>query len=349
MTTKELSQNSVEEQANAWLVCLYSEQISDATKEDFLTWLQASKKHASVYKQVEQAWRDIPLAENIVEHESLVEHKGTVAAQSQADVEQTQTNKVVSIANRSHKKMNTLLAIAASLIITITGYTLWWPQASQTQQYATAVGELKTITLPDNSLVYLAAKSTFTSYFSANERKVNLTSGTAYFDIEPNKNKPFYVVAGASEITVIGTEFEVRKGQEHTRISVTEGVVSLSTILPSHSNTIDNPLKEMLTVGQRAFMAKNGDLIAKNNVEKNNVATWKSGRLIYLDEKLDVIVEDVNRYRSVPIIIKSDELKELTFTASFDVDKSEEMLTALQQLPNINVVREAQAIFIVSE
>jgi transmembrane sensor len=76
---------------------------------------------------------------------------------------------------------------------------------------ATPRGGQYQLTLPDGSLVWLNAASSlrFPVAFGGTERRVELI-GEAYFEVAKDAKHPFKVAARGTEVTVVGTHFDVQ-------------------------------------------------------------------------------------------------------------------------------------------
>ena len=84
--------------------------------------------------------------------------------------------------------------------------------------------------LEDGSVVELDSKSKLEINFNSKSRKTTLISGQALFKVTKNKDKPFIVRAGNNTITVLGTEFTVKKYSDFTvDVKVKEGEVKVET------------------------------------------------------------------------------------------------------------------------
>ncbi|ATC80831.1 FecR family protein [Pseudoalteromonas agarivorans] len=300
---------SIEHQAQVWLVYLYSNSADNEGRELFLQWLKRSSSHVKAYKKIESIWRDVPLTRDL-------------------SLRTTEKNKA------QRKKNQTIwygLSLAASFLLCVLGYNLLGESTSQTLYFSSQIGEVRTIILPDKSRVTLGASSSLEVEFNNKKRNVELQSGTAYFDIKHINNRPFNVLIAKNKITVVGTEFEVRRLRNNVRISVTQGTVKVSSV--KHTST----LNEVLSLGERIELSDNALLLSKGEFDYKNASAWKNGRLVYVDEPLSAIVEDVNRYRNIPIIIKSSELSKMSFTVSFAITETDKLLNALKTLEGISL------------
>ena len=93
---------------------------------------------------------------------------------------------------------------------------------------STAVGEQRSITLADGSLIKLNTRTTIRHRFDESTRRVELIEGEALFDVARDEQRPFIVTAGATEVRVLGTSFNVYKQSDlEATVSVLEGRVTV--------------------------------------------------------------------------------------------------------------------------
>lgn len=90
--------------------------------------------------------------------------------------------------------------------------------------------QAKKITLEDGSQVTLQPKSklSYPEHFNADKREVYLT-GEAFFEVEKNPQKPFFVYSGKVTTKVLGTSFYVKNldGVRKIEVEVVSGRVSV--------------------------------------------------------------------------------------------------------------------------
>ncbi|GLR70574.1 sensor [Agaribacter marinus] len=304
--------NNSEQQAVAWLTQLYKGEPSDLDKLNFVQWLKASKENAKAYKKIEQQWRDIAL-----DDAPFLQTRSVNALNRQVE-ERTSTSAPVQKSQRY-----AWLGAAASILLVAITYIFWPQEHLQPSIWQTSIGESKLVNLRDGSEVTLGAASAISVDMTDALRQVNLQYGTAYFDIKKDVNAPFEVVANNAVISVVGTEFEVRVGKQNVRLIVAEGSVQLSNLADENMQNLG-----VLGAGDRVWVSENSQL-TKDTVALDKIATWKDGRLTYVDTPLFVVIEDANRYRNMPIKIDSDSLKDMRITTSFNIEESEKLLTAL--------------------
>lgn len=149
------------------------------------------------------------------------------------------------------------------------------------------------VLLPDGTRVWLNAESSlkFPPVFEGQERKVELF-GEAYFEVEKNEEMPFRVIAGDTEIEVLGTHFNVNAYQEVVKTTLLEGSVRLKR----------EGQETLLQPGQSGIPSEDGAFTVEDeaaNVEE--VVDWKNGYFIFQDENIRAIMEKAARWYDVEV------------------------------------------------
>lgn len=138
-------------------------------------------------------------------------------------------------------------------------------------------GQRLRLTLNDGTVVWLnsGARLEYPVAFSHRSRKVEL-SGEAFFKVSRDASRPFSVRTFASDIRVIGTEFNVDADEKFNRFSVAllEGSVAVSNrISPEEGSIVLRP-DDILNL-------ENGKFII-GHLEDESSLCWKEG-LIYVN------------------------------------------------------------------
>ena len=213
------------------------------------------------------------------------------------------------------------------------------PSRATVARHVSALGEVKTIELPDGTSVTLGAATELLIVISSSERKIELKRGVALFDVVSDPERPLRVEAGYFTATVLGTVFDVRNNGGVVRLSVGEGLVEVSH--PSMTN--DEPTSTMhrrqLSAGQQIAASPDEGLTAIGTYRESSFATWRQDRLTYVGGTLRELVADANRYSGRPIEIEgnADALQDLKVTVSFSGRDIDGMLATLPDMFPVEV------------
>lgn len=149
--------------------------------------------------------------------------------------------------------------------------------------------------LPDGSRVWLNAASsiTYPAAFGKEGRRVVIT-GEAYLEVAKQPKSPFTVVVNGTEITVLGTRFNVNayRDEAATCITLLEGVVKVTR--DSHSS--------VLRPGQQLQLWPNGGLKLLDNADTDAAAAWKDGLFSFDDADITGVMRQVKRWYDAEIV-----------------------------------------------
>lgn len=354
-------EGGTKDQAEAWLAYLYSGAATDAGRRQFSSWLRESPEHAAAYAAAEQLWQDLGLA--------------TAAAETPREddrvitpfVRRSMQASAAAGASERRYRLRTAFAMAATLVIAtaIVGYLQFYDP--DRTRYATGIGEIETVTLADGSQVTLSGASAIVAYITEQERRVELTRGRAYFDVVSDQQRRlFRVRAGATEIRVIGTQFDVNRSPDGIKVSVAEGKVEVteassplnrptgskpSSESPAPTSSPlagedrgegDSPHPTILKPGQQLLASLDGVPIGMPKVFNPEAElSWKQGRLRYINTRLATVVDEVNRYRENKIVLADDALGDFRVTTSFQIDQTDQLLSGLAKSYPVTIARKS--------
>lgn len=204
--------------------------------------------------------------------------------------------------------------------------------------FRTETAESRVLDLPDGSQVTIAAGSAVAFDMAGKERKVTLLSGEAFFQVTPDPSRPFRVVAGDVETSVVGTSFNVRRDAEGVAVSVEEGRVAVSAASKS----------ELLGAGDAVWMSWRGEAL-RSNVPPQLVATWRQGQLILHDRPIGEAVDQLRRYYDGAIVVASRALSTKSVTGAFNLHDPEDALRGMARAHGAKVRRFSPWLIVMSD
>jgi transmembrane sensor len=219
------------------------------------------------------------------------------------------------------------MAVAASVAacLSLAGMLAWrsFDTSPAGEVYQTAAGERHTVELADGSTVTLNTRSRVRTEYSRRERRLELETGEAVFEVAKDPRRPFVVMAGGQAVTAHGTVFDVRLGPGQLDVALLEGsIVVKPQAAPAGSGTRVQP-------GQRLRVS--GRTVSLTDIPKlEHVASWRSGIVIFEDTTLSAAVAEMNRYGAQPIRLADAELASLRLSGSFRIDRPDAFLEALE-------------------
>ncbi|MBH8610415.1 FecR domain-containing protein [Pseudomonas mohnii] len=298
-----------EQAALAWLSLLH-DQPSSGDQATFSQWLQADPAHAEAYARAQVVWELSEVPARTMADEDASALQGYLDA-----MDRPRYGNVV--------RWSGALAMAACLLLMISLGTGWQPSRwvdDLGADYVSAPGEIRAVTLADQSQVTLDADSAIAVDFSRGERHVQVRRGAGFFNVT-HTGEPFVVEAGKGRAQVLGTQFEVRLQAHGAKVTVLSGRVGV---------TADrNAEQQVLTAGQQVAY---GEGLAEklHAVDSEAQLAWRQGWLNYYKATLADVVQDLGRYYPGRIVLLNDELAKRRVSGSFPSKDPQSVLSSLQ-------------------
>ncbi len=176
------------------------------------------------------------------------------------------------------------------------------------------------IELEDGSIVYLNANASF-SYpesFQPQKRIVTL-QGEAFFEIAKDANRPFIVNTNHSEVTVLGTSFNINTTSDQTEVSVATGKVQV--------NSLTNKESSILLPNQTALNTKTSMKVFPT--KNTNYLAWKTGVFVFEKTTIQQVVKELKTvYKKQIKLTKLD--ADCLLTSTFDKQDIKEIVEIIQ-------------------
>jgi hypothetical protein len=146
--------------------------------------------------------------------------------------------------------------------------------------------------LSDGTQVWLNAETslTYPTAFAGRERKVTIT-GEAYFEVSHNASMPFKVMKGETEITVLGTHFNVNAYDNESSIKV--------TLLQGSVKVQNGSSSQIIKPGEQARVA--GGIKVINEVNVDQVMAWKNGRFSFDHAGIKTVMRELSRWYDLDV------------------------------------------------
>ncbi|VVM72343.1 FecR family protein [Pseudomonas fluorescens] len=298
-----------EQAALAWLSLLH-DRPSAGDQLTFSQWLRADPAHAEAYAQAQVLWELSESPARTLADEEAVALQGYLDAMDRPRRPQV-------------LRWSGALAMAACLLLMVSLGTGWQPQRwidDLGADYVSAPGEIRTVTLADQSQVTLDADSAIAVDFSRGERHVQLRRGAGFFSVT-HTGDPFVVAAEQGEARVLGTQFEVRLQPHGAQVTVLSGRVGVTADREGE--------QQILTAGQQVAYGE-GSAQKLHAVDSEAQLAWRQGWLTYYKSTLADVVEDLRRYYPGRIVLLNDELAARKVSGSFPSRDPQAVLSSLQ-------------------
>ncbi|CCG41336.1 FecR family protein [Magnetospirillum molischianum] len=280
--------DSIFEQASDWLFRIQDADGDEGTKAALQVWLAADPRHQVAWRLACQAWKAV----------------------------ETISPDVAASPRCPRRLRYAALALAACLAAVALLPSLYLRLRSD---LVTMAGQSEQVRFDDGSRVVLGGDSAVSHQFSANDRSVSLLRGEAFFEVTPDRTRPFVVRGDGVTVTVTGTAFGVDLGKETTSVAVAQG----SVIVGYHGEEI------RLVPGQKVAIDLVSGEVRHRPIDPADVAAWRRGRLVVGDQTLSAVVDSIRRHYSGFILLTDSALGGHRVTGIYDLGNPERALRAL--------------------
>lgn len=185
-------------------------------------------------------------------------------------------------------------------------------------------GQRSKISLPDHSVIWLNSESklTYEKGFTDSVRFIKL-EGEAYFEVEPDLNRPFVVETGIVRTTVLGTSFNIRNFPEENSISV---ALIIGKVRVTDSKA-DNEL--FLEPFEQIKFSKNTGSFKMTQFNADLISIWKDGLIYFKKSSFKQVIKTLERSYDVDFDYNNYNLRDWSYTGMFDNISLEIVLTRI--------------------
>ena len=333
----------IEQQAADWLVRRDAGDWAPHDQHALEAWLSASARHKVAFLRLEAAWAEAGRLQALAAGLPA----GGPPPRTASDAPALPDLRGITFApRRAHARTGRWRhGVAAALAMLALGSAAWggWQLTGRQQaHYASAVGQVQTLTLPDGSTATLSSDSRLDVRITRQERHIALTRGEAFFDVAHDRRRPFVVEAQGRRVAAVGTRFSVRRNPEDVRVVVTEGKVRLETRIGDDGRA--QPVS-LLPAGSVATAGRNGVLVRSVPVaDAERYLEWREGFLTFDDTSLAEAAAEFNRFNARKLELADATVADLRVGGNFRWSNAEGFARLLEQGFPVRVERHPERI-----
>lgn len=291
-------------QALEWFFLLQSENCTDENKQKFNHWYCKSETNQKAYAHAEYLWSDLNQLKKTTRIPGLEEARRP----------------------RSKRRAVRALGMAALMLISSALVSVGWMEYhTETVTYSTQLGEKRTITLSDGSMVDLNTATRLHAKISLLQRHIKLDSGEAIFDVQHERVRSFNVQTDQLTIRDIGTRFSVRLQNDDVLVAVLQGAVEING--------------ERMDEGYQRWYQSGLGFSHQQSTDIAQIEAWKQGRLIFRQAAVKEVVTELERYHPVRFVFADPSIALETLSGTFGSDNLELFLNSLVKILPIKVSR----------
>lgn len=303
------------EQAADWFALLRSGEASQQDQKNWQSWLAAQAEHRKAWQYVERI-------------------SGRFEAIQSSDNRQAAISSFCVANQRMGRRRQLLLGLGTLAGGGLGGWLAWQHSSlpdtllAWTAEHRTARGEVRQLTLPDGSSIWLSSDTALNHDYRGNQRLLSLVQGEILIETAADPNRPFLVETRQGTLRALGTRFTVRLDGQETFLAVYQGAVQV--------DTASSRKQHIVYAGQRTQLSQS-DIAHTIPVipERQN---WAKGILVTDNTPLIEVVRELQRYRGGHLSV-SPEAAQLPVIGSYPATDPDRALNMLARVLPIHIKR----------
>ena len=241
----------------------------------------------------------------------------------------------VAPAKRRHLRMG-LIAAGVAMVAGLSVMVLMRPYLSEGPiALATPVGARAEHRMSDKSVISLAADTGVSVRYSRAARDVALNKGDAVFNVAKDAKRPFRVHAGDTQVTAVGTTFEVELVSDAVQVRVFDGVVRVNR---DGAERRVGKGEWLMLVADRAPV--------QGRLGADSYQAWRSDWLDADALPLKYVIARLNRYTAQSVALHDAALGELKVSGRFKLDRPAESLAMIAALLDMRTDPDGRKIYL---
>lgn len=292
-------------QASDWVIQLATGAATQADLRALERWRAQSPRHDEAFAQACRFWQALGRPLEIAVQSAGPQHAGSRLRASR------------------HLGRRALIGGALAASAAMIGAAMvrpplhLWPSVTElAADYRTGIGEQRRIDLADSASIEMNTRTSLNVHGIA-DHNIELVSGEAVVSAGP---RPLTVFAAGGSASGSNVAFTLRHDGPSVRVTSLGGLVRVQ----QGSLTADLQARQQLTYDATGI----GPTSA---ADLQVAAGWREGFLVFDDERLSHVVEEINRYRPGRIVVMNAALGDRRVTARFRLARLEAVLTQFQE------------------
>lgn len=353
---------------------------SEETKEVIASWFEEKDQPFKLEKCLKEIWNETDPAKASPPggHDRILDrihHRINLLNAAESPVKKRPTDK-------SGIRLTTILKqasrVAAIIMLPVLVYLGWewmdnrrWQDSQSGIVYNEIVcplGARSRFELPDGTTGWLnnGSRLKYPVIFTGNTRQVDL-EGEAYFDVTPEKDRPFIINTDRLDVKVLGTRLNVYAypDDKYQSFTLEEGAIELITMkdgkevpvmkmkpgqhavystseekLDMFSSDpltktiiLDREVREKMEERDPRSAAGEMDVlngrISVGSGDTEHYTNWKEGKLVLRNDPMPVMLKRIERWYRIKFIVTDERINNYRYWATFQEENLEQVLRML--------------------
>jgi transmembrane sensor len=198
-----------------------------------------------------------------------------------------------------------------------------WPNIAEfAADVRTSTGQQRNVMTGDGATIELNTNTSMNfPPTSGGADRIELVAGEAAITTPAVARRAVMIVAADGHSVASGAQFNVRYDGPNVQVTCLDGSVQVYC----GSGTV------MLTRRQQILYG-GGRLGTIAEIDPEIITAWREGLLVFRNDPLQRVIDEVNRYRPGKIIVMNEELGRKLVFASFRLDRLDEVVTRVAKV-----------------
>lgn len=296
----EAMKQTLQREAQAWVVRLGSQQATEDDAQAFRHWCARSRDHAQAFVQARQVWQAMaPAAQRVRQQEA-----------------RESAHRRLPVPGRRAFLGGAVAASVAYLAVS-PPLALWPSVAEWGDDYRTATGEQREVAMGDGVVLQMNTQTRINLRHGTTEsagEAIELVSGEAEVLAGGTASARVTVAAGGGTVSAVRARFNIRH---------LDGEVCV-TCLAGQIDVAQGTQQARLDEGRQLRYGPAG-LGVVTGVDTGPVVAWRRRQLVFDQVPLSQVVAEVNRYRHGRLILTNEALGRSRVQASFSIDRLDDV------------------------
>ncbi|MFD1629271.1 FecR family protein [Pseudopedobacter beijingensis] len=238
-----------------------------------------------------------------------------------------------SVTEKSSRRLNPAFLKVASLFFVV-GIAVWFYLSKlNTTVEITAQDNVLSQTLSDGSVLTVNKHTQLKFKPSSKKRLVELQEGEVFFDVSPNKDKPFIVdLDNGVQILVVGTSFNVKYREGYTEVIVESGLVK---VFKANQELQLHP-------GDKIELGADQQNLAVSKTSDSLYKYYRNKEFVINGVALQKVVEVLSEAYSTKVTLATEDLKTLNLNVTFKEEPLEKILEIIAQTFNLKIIKDKE-------
>ena len=333
------------EQAARWLVRSQDRDFTPEDKKLMAAWLEEDPANREAFEEMGGVWEHIGVLEHVFAPEKEYKRQDIFVRHRKA--ERFKGLKAL-LSRFSEPKKRAVIAVAAMAVLVLLCLPVFRAyfseQAVTVHAHKTMIGEQKSLTLGDGSVLKINVKSALSIRMSNRRRQVEMSEGEVFFVVSADTNRPFEVGTPSGMVRVLGTAFNVKSRSGRVAVDVERGQVLVRDDPKGPGDMRAGGVT--LVAGQGVDIDPSGRLSRLRPSDMKQVLAWQNRQAVFKNTPLGEVLRDLELYHDVRVKLAFPELESKGITGTFDMCDLNQTLEVIMAAASLKAQREADGIIV---